>query len=264
VKRTLFSIIRHAHRLLARGELPSRIALYFHELEAHQRDLFRSAVCTFNELGFRFVSLSDFLAARGLNDRHVFLSFDDNYRSWHESLPLLSELGVPVTFYVNTLPFRGDCSAEAARAYFDRVDHRGERIALTRSEVVELERAGHLVGCHSHSHFALSALPRSEWHGEIADSKRQLEDLLDREVPDFSWPYGMRRYFTEELRQYCVGLGFRTIAAAIPGYQAEAARDPFCIHRTRWDFQKPIEENLENLRIDGRLFERLTGRSAVG
>jgi hypothetical protein len=36
------------------------------------------------------------------------------------------------------------------------------------------------------------------------------------------------------------------------------------IQRSLWRLDAPLDVNLDNLRVDGRLFERLTGRSAVG
>lgn len=44
----------------------------------------------------------------------------------------------------------------------------------------------------------------------------------------------MRRHFSDELRQYCIAVGFKTIASAMPGCQVIAARDPLDIYRTDW------------------------------
>ena len=74
----------------------------------------------------------------------------------------------------------------------------------------------------------------------------------------------MRRFFNERLSNVCRKLGFERIAYGIPGFQHEENIDPMMIHRTRWLFEYDLAHNLDDLCIDGRLFERLTGRSAIG
>lgn len=108
----------------------------------------------------------------------------------------------------------------------------------------------------------LSLAFRSRAQEEIIRSKQILEDLLDHRIVDFSYPFGMRRHFTPELRRYCFGIGFRSVANAIPGMQY-AGHTVDNIQRTPWDLDAVVKYNLDSLRIDGRLFELLTGRSAV-
>jgi hypothetical protein len=97
---------------------------------------------------------------------------------------------------------------------------------------------------------------------EIATSKRLLEELLGAEVAHFSYPFGMRRNFNEALRAHCLDSGFRTVANAIPGLQF-GGHQPNAIQRTNWQIDRSIAHNLDNLRIDGRAFERWTGRTAT-
>lgn len=263
MKRALFSIIRYAHLHLSSKPLPQRLAIYFHELEPHQRDSFRATISYFNEQGYLTASLSDFTKSAS-SGRRLFVSFDDNYRSWHTSLKLFDELGVKATFYVNTLPFRDTCDQNSITEYFKRIAHAGERLTLTRSELLEIAAAGHEIACHTHSHPMLSKLPRARWDAEVLDSKHVLEDMLQREVAHFSYPYGIRRYFSEALRRYCSDIGFRTVATAIPGMQQLPTIDPAYIHRSGWRLDQPIESNIADLCVDGRWFESITGRSPVG
>ena len=73
----------------------------------------------------------------------------------------------------------------------------------------------------------------------------------------------MRRHFSTSLEAYCLAHGFETIAAAIPGLLYSRSDKPV-IHRTRWHLHNSLAENLVDLSIDGRLFEKLTGKSAIG
>jgi peptidoglycan/xylan/chitin deacetylase (PgdA/CDA1 family) len=254
------SIIRKVHVELLSRPLPPRIALYLHEVEAETRSAFREMVEYLKDLEYRCVTPAVFLDA---TDQVAFLSFDDNYRSWYTALPLFADLGVVVTFYVNTCAFRDRASSAEINAYFDRLHFHGERLPLSVAELREIAAAGHVIGAHGHSHRALAALPGAEARAEIATSKKLLEDLLGQEVAHFSYPYGMRRHFNEDLRAFCLSIGFRTIANAIPGMQFAGQRA--CqIQRSIWRLNAPMHVNLENLCADGRLFERLTGRSALG
>jgi len=263
VKRALFSIVKSVHQHLRSKPLPDRLAIYFHELEPHQWDSFRVSISHLIEQGYSTVPASNFVQQNSY-DRRLFISFDDNYRSWFTSLKLLDELGLKATFYVNTLPFRDTCDQDTISDYFDRIAHTGERTTLTRPELLEIAAAGHEIGCHTHSHPILSQLPRALWDAEIRDSKSLLEDMLQRDVAHFSYPYGMRRYFSDALRRYCVEIGFRTVASAIPGLQHQPTIDVLNIQRSGWRLNQSLAANLADLRVDGRWFESVTGRSAVG
>ena len=84
--------------------------------------------------------------------------------------------------------------------YFERISYTANPISMTRAELQDLARAGHEIGCHTHSHFDLARLDRQYWEAEIQGSRRELEDLIGRPVVHFAYPYGMRRFFTVPLR----------------------------------------------------------------
>jgi len=259
----LKNVIRTIHVRFLAKPLPRKIAIYFHELEPTTWTAFEKCLAYFKSLGYRSASPYEF-ANDDSERRLLFLSFDDNFSNWHSALPLLSKFKYHATFYVNTLPFRDVCSGLEIEEFFGRVDYNGDDVPLSRPELREIADAGHTIGCHSHSHQPLTSVPRHLWRLEIASSKRQLEDIIGRPVTDFSYPYGMRRFFSPELRDYCVEAGFRTIATGIPGLQVAKQVDPLQIHRTRWRLDTSLHENLADLRVDGRIFEQLTGRSSVG
>ncbi len=263
MKNAIFNGIRALHEHTALRALPERLAVYFHELEEHQWPAFATAIKQLTGSGYRPADPDTFVSSTDGIGR-LFVSFDDNYASWHRAMPLLAELGLTATFYVNTLPLAPGFSGETHRGYFDRIAHVGEREALTARMLREMRLLGHTIGCHTHSHLVLSTLPRNHWNEEIARSKSMLEDVLGEEIAHFSYPYGMRRFFSPALADYCRELGFRTIATGIPGLQTGGAPEPFALHRTRWNLSAPLARNLTDIRIDGRLFERLTGRSAIG
>lgn len=255
--------IRGMHSAVMQRPLEKRLAIYFHQVELSQWSAFRACFEHLAAAGYRSVDLADFLTD-GPTERRIFVSFDDNFRNWHRMLPLLDELGVRATFYVNTLPFRDRVERSTIAAYLDRLAMRDDHETLSTSELLEIHAAGHTIGCHSHSHFRLSGLPRAQWESELLGSKQILEDLTGAPVRHFAWPYGMRRYFSPALADYCRAIGFETIANAIPGCQKIATRDRYDLYRTDWRLDQPVAVNLANLAIDGRLYARLTGRSVIG
>ncbi|MCB1510613.1 MAG: polysaccharide deacetylase family protein [Hyphomicrobiaceae bacterium] len=263
MKGVVFETVRQLHRLTALRPLPDRVSIYFHELERSQWTQFADCMNFFFEQGYRSTSIGEFLHLEG-DDKRLLITFDDNYAGWHEALPLLDKLGVQATFYMNTAPLRDKASASSIQAYFDRIAYDGDRRTLSSNDVREIRSAGHVIGAHTHSHVDLSTLPRDAWESEILGNKRILEDILGGEVDHFSYPFGMRRYFNDELRAYCLMNGFRTIAAGIPGMLYQNPMEPADLQRTRWHFTNTLERNVDDICIDGRVFATVTGRSPVG
>ena len=69
------------------------------------------------------------------------------------------------------------------------------RIALSWDEVRELDRKGHIVGCHTKTHRRMTPdCPRETFDHEIFDSKRTLEAQLGHAVETFCWVGGETKY----------------------------------------------------------------------
>lgn len=250
--------IRSAHRLLFRRPLPEKLSLYLHATAGREQAL-DELLGRLGEWGYTFCGPGEFLEASG---RIAFLSFDDNYRSWLGALRVLDRHSARATFYVNSWPFRDRVGGADMRRYLERVVA-GEETTLSTAELVEIADAGHVIGAHTHTHPILTMLPDARAREEIRVSKEQLEDVVQRPVRHFAYPFGMRRHFNQSLRRYCTSIGFATIANAIPCLQYAKGRLD-SLHRSVWFLERPLAYNLDNLRIDGRVFHALTGRSAAG
>lgn len=262
-KRGLFDIVRKSHQVMGLKPLPRKLGIYFHALERHDWPAFYNGMSYLKQLGYRSVDALTF-ATDTTGDRLMYVSFDDNYRTWYEALSMFEELDITATFFTNTLPFRDIADDTTIADYFDRIAHHGDRTTMTRDELRALHAAGHRIGCHSHSHFQLSQLPSNVWEDEIVACRTRLEEIIGAPVDDFAFPFGMRRHFSDALRDYCRDMGFKTISAATPGLLQTGDIDPMNIPRTRWLLDKPVGDNIVDLQIDGQVFERLTGRSAIG
>lgn len=252
--------VRAAHLTFRNKGRPSRLALYMHAVERADVNALQECLTYLLQNEYRFVHVEDLL---GSSSHVAHLSFDDNYRSWLNALPILDSLAVKATFYVNTAPLRDSASKAAVREYYDRIHHYGERIPLDSAELVAIRDAGHVIGTHSHSHVNLAAVSPAEARDEISRGKAVLEEILGEDIKHFSYPHGMRRHFNQELARYCDHLGIQTIATAIPGLQ-HRDHTAKAINRCLWRLDLPVPHNVQSLSIDGYWFERLTGFSPVG
>jgi peptidoglycan/xylan/chitin deacetylase (PgdA/CDA1 family) len=253
-------LVRGFHHRFFSRPLPRKLALYLHATAGH-RDGLEELLCFLREQNYFFVGPDEFMTTA---ERAVFLSFDDNFRSWLDALEILQKFGVPATFYVNSWPFRDRVGAAEVSAYLEKLDVASDReTTLSTDELRDIASCGHIIGAHTHTHPVLTSLPQHLAREEIRTCKEELEQILHHSVVHFSYPFGMRRHFNDVLRAYCRSIGFRTIANAIPGMQFAPSRAE-ALHRSVWFLEQPLEFNLANVCVDGRLFEMLTGRSAVG
>lgn len=259
-QRRVQGLVRGVHHKFFCRLLPPKLALYLHTTAGHM-DRLEELLHFLREQSYSFTGPDEFSAATG---RAVFLSFDDNYRSWLNAVELLEKFQVHATFYVNSWPFRDCVSPEEVNAYLEKLRVGSDReTTLSTGELRHIANSGHVIGAHTHTHPVLTSIPQNLAREEIRVNKEELERIVQCQVVHFSYPFGMRRHFNNTLRAYCQSIGFRTIANAIPGMQYAASR-PDALHRSVWYLEQPLEFNLANVCVDGRLFEMLTGRSAVG
>ena len=242
--------------------LPDRIAVYFHDLRQPQWPAFRAMVEALRGEGYRFVpDPTDFAAPSA--ERLAWISFDDNHKAWFDARRLFDELEVRAVFYTNTLPFRDRADDPTIADYHARINAAPNvSPPLTVAELQSLHADGHIIGAHAHSHFQLSSLPEDAAQSEITMCRDALIEITRGNVDHFSFPYGFRRHFPSSLRAFCLSEGFKSIANATPGL-LHCSPSLSGLNRTPWITSATTERNLMNLRIDGRWFESITGRSAV-
>jgi len=257
----IFKLVRMFHLLIADRGLPKRVALYCHSIEKKDYDALRDATIYFVNNGYAFCDMERYIAVDG--NPKIALTLDDNYYSWYQALDVLEELEIKATFFTNTLPLRDRASAEEINSYYKRIKHNGEKKPLSVRELRAIDARGHVIGSHTRSHFMLTELSMEHAKEEIRGGKEDLENILGKAITHFSYPFGMRRHFSRELMSYCLEIGITTICSAIHGMMHTIPKDSFVVHRTIWHFEKPGSYNLANLRVDGRIFESLTGRNAV-
>ncbi|WP_240670305.1 polysaccharide deacetylase family protein [Actinoplanes solisilvae] len=125
------------------------------------------------------------------------LSFDDAHLSWRDVVvPMLSELRIPAMFFVTTglIGRPGNLSWDDCRA---------------------IAAAGFDFGSHSVTHRRLTDQGDDDALREFADSKRELESELQREIRDFAAPYGSDVDFGEREIAYAEETGYRSFASTL-------------------------------------------------
>jgi peptidoglycan/xylan/chitin deacetylase (PgdA/CDA1 family) len=261
LKRGIQRRLRALHVRYSSKDLPQKLGIYFHAVEGHDLAKFGRALTAIEDCGYEFVS--DPGAFLGRPGKVAWLSFDDNYATWLSILPVLGSRHISATFYVNTLPLRDVADPETIRLYFERIAYRGPGRPLSSEELIAIASAGHTIGAHTHSHRNLASLDDGQALDEVTTNIGILEGLLSRRVEHFAFPFGLPRFFPRKLEARVLRVGLRSIAYATPGMQ-HALQKSEALQRTPWRFDRSLQENLEDLAVDGRLFVRISGRSPVG
>jgi peptidoglycan/xylan/chitin deacetylase (PgdA/CDA1 family) len=103
----------------------------------------------------------------------------------------------------------------------------GRSTYMTAAQVVAMDRAGMVIGCHTVDHFALAHLSPALQRYEITRSQQQLETLLGHPVLDFAYPYGS---FSATTIAILAKAGFRDAVTTVSG-DTQWQDSPFTVER---------------------------------
>jgi peptidoglycan/xylan/chitin deacetylase (PgdA/CDA1 family) len=137
-------------------------------------------------LGYKGLSMHDlepYLDGRQAG-KVVGITFDDGYQNnLTHALPTLTKYGFTSTCYAVSDMFGGVNS-------WDHNIGVAQKQLMTRDNWRSWLAAGMEVGSHTKTHADLEKLSDFDAFNQIADSKQQLENLLNCEVRHFCYPYG--------------------------------------------------------------------------
>jgi peptidoglycan/xylan/chitin deacetylase (PgdA/CDA1 family) len=158
----------------------------------------------------------------GNGDTNVFprvlITFDDGLSGvFDHAYPVLSSLGFKGIVFVVTA-FIGKKDAWDANLGIKR-KHMGVE------EILELRKAGWLIGSHSHTHPDLRALSDKELEYELKKSKEILEDILEESITLFSYPFGL---LDERVMKKVASAGF---LGAFASYWTSGGKGPYAMRR---------------------------------
>ncbi len=155
----------------------------------------------------------------------VSITFDDGHAdNCQRAIPLLIKHRIPCTYFVT-------------------VDHivSGEPFASdgcapnTVEQIRAMAAAGIEIGLHTASHADLGAIrDRQTLRYETVDAMRRLEDIVQRKVRYFAFPYGQYVNMSSAAFQMAREAGFEAVCSAYGGYNFPGD-DPFHLQRIHAD-----------------------------
>jgi len=112
----------------------------------------------------------------------------------------------------------------------DRVGRPAYR-TLTSEELSLLEQDGLVeIGAHTMTHPLLAALPVASQRAEIVNSKQRLEEVLQKPVTSFSYPFGGRQAYTIESVRLVSEAGFKCACSNVADV-VRWGQDPYQLPR---------------------------------
>jgi peptidoglycan/xylan/chitin deacetylase (PgdA/CDA1 family) len=112
----------------------------------------------------------------------IILTFDDGYEDNYTLLfPLLKEFGFTAVIYLVTRLKRNEWGIKENEPACN---------LLSTAQIKEMDAFGIEFGSHTCTHQALNHLSIQEARVEIEDSKKDIEELLQKPILSFAYPYG--------------------------------------------------------------------------
>jgi peptidoglycan/xylan/chitin deacetylase (PgdA/CDA1 family) len=186
--------------------------------------------------GFNFATASQ-LVDRFSSDgrfpkRTVCITFDDGWKdNYTNAFPILKRLSIPATIFLVATCI-GQTSTKVT------AEGEGPREHMTEDDIREMSTAGIEFGSHSVNHKLLDRTPDEDVTFEVVESKKYLENLLQKDCRVFAYPAG---YHSAIAREAVKNAGY--VAGFTTVYGDDEHPDVFALNRT------------EILRRHGRLFQ---------
>lgn len=180
--------------------------------------LFARQLAELRQAGFLSDSLDHWHSGSG---HRVLITFDDAYANvLSYGLPALAKAGFTAIQFI-PVNFIGKSNVWDVAA--------GEKPEglMDSSQLREWIAAGHDIGSHSLSHAYLTRLSLDQAREEIVASRKKLEDLFNRKIEHFCYPYGDWNPAVRDLVQEA---GYKTACTTESGLNA-AGDSPFTLKR---------------------------------
>jgi peptidoglycan/xylan/chitin deacetylase (PgdA/CDA1 family) len=143
--------------------------------------------------------------------RTVAITFDDCYRDNLPAARVLAEHGLTATFFIPTKYVGTD-------QVFPWDVGLKQMANLSWQDVQQIQQLGHEIGSHTVSHPDLGMVDPATARRELTDSKKTLEDKLQRPVRWFAYPFGGRNNFRPEYLALAQEVGYEACFSALSGF----------------------------------------------
>ncbi|HEX2477161.1 MAG TPA: polysaccharide deacetylase family protein, partial [Lacipirellulaceae bacterium] len=158
------------------------------------------------------------------------ITFDDGYAdNMHFAVPLLLQHDIPFTYFVSTNHvLRGEA--------FPHDIAIGRPLAPnTAADLKKLAESGVDIGGHTRDHVDLGSISsQQQLVDEIAGCKRELEELIERPVRYFAFPYGQHANMSSAAFRAAYEAGYDGVCSAYGGYNFPGD-NPFHLRRFHAD-----------------------------
>lgn len=149
---------------------------------------FRKQMSMIDRLGYTPITFSDYqLFVEGkltLPSKPIIITFDDGYLDTLENaIPVLLDFNMRAVIFV-----MGNRKLKTAR--WDELDDFDSCPLMTDDQIRKVQKMGFEIGAHSLDHLPLTELSHKDIVYEVNSSKEALEDVLEKPIQTFSYPYG--------------------------------------------------------------------------
>jgi peptidoglycan/xylan/chitin deacetylase (PgdA/CDA1 family) len=231
------SVCRSAMRLFGRKPKAICTIVYYHSIPDSQKQTFVHQMNIVKRLTIP-ISIEN-VPQLLLGERYSAITFDDGFEDFFSNaLPTLEQRGIPATVFLCA-----DYLGKLATWWPETATESQQRIGRLENWR-QLSTDFINIGSHTMTHSYLSLLDETESRSEIRKSRVMLQELLERKIDTFSFPYGD---FNTDLIHLCRDAGYKHILTSLP---ANAFQNPneFVSGRIKTDpTDWPIEFRLKLL-----------------
>ena len=155
------------------------------------------------------ISLSELvnrIKNKSLKGNEACVTFDDGYRdNLINALPILEKYNTPATIFITTSEIGKRASFAWDMKY--KEDDRAIFLSLEEIKILANNKLKE-IGAHTHNHVRLSDFSKDKQLSEIETSKKILEDIINKKILHFAYPFGGRYDFDDNSKFLIKELGF--------------------------------------------------------
>lgn len=209
--------------------------LLYHKIDVPTKDVrirgaftapkkFEKQISYLVKKGFSFYTASELIAHYKTNGnfpvKSVAITFDDGWKdNYTKAFPTLKKFGIRATIFLVPSCI-GQITAKVTADGEDAREH------LSDADILEMSRGEIEFGSHSFNHKLFHQISAEEIDFEVTESKKSIENLIQKECKVFAYPAG---FFTEYAKETIKKAGFT--GALSTCYGATDKLDLFAINR---------------------------------